>query len=181
MKKLTELAYAVGRSRPTALSGEEMQAIEDLLGAHDFQNFTLYSKILINKQLICCKQVHATKRNSHTVCFTNPTMAHQVCYGTVEKLITLSVDSDDCVHVIAFVKPFQVVGTCVVLKASLSTCPPLFQPYINILASDFVTTINDNTHIIAIHIDHISLKCFDLSTVGYQGLTTLVNESEVIL
>ena len=180
VKKLTEIAYAVGRSRPTALSAEEMQAVEDLLGAHDFHNFTLYSKILINKQLICSKQIHATKRNSYTVCFTNPMMAHQVCYGTVEKLLTLCVDSDDCVHVIAFVKPFQAVRSCVVLEASLSTCHPLIQPYIKTLVSDFVT-INDNANIIAIHIDHISLKCFDLSTVDYQGLTNLVNESEVIL
>ena len=51
--------------------------------------------------------------------------------------------------------------------------------FITTFMLQFVSIVGEYHNKLAIPIEHILFKCFDISTVGFSALTTLVNECEV--
>ncbi len=172
LKKLSGNVFAVGRSLNAKLNEEEVQAVHEVTTC---SSGMVHPKVFVNRQLISSKNVtRAKKKNSYTVAFTDPRHPDQVLYGTVQRFATLCIDPDSSIH-LAFMKTFQ-VDTCAVLEGL--HYEPETQPFAQLLASDFVSIVSCHDSVTAVPVEHICLKCIDISTVGYRGLTTLINENE---
>ena len=115
------------------------------------------------------------KRNSFTIGYLDLESPTQLNYGRVEKFLTCPADNPDCIH-IAVIQRLQV--DCCSNLLSL-VFPPEIKSVAPFLCSDFVMIVGEHQENVAISMEHILFKCFDISTVGFTALTTLVNESEV--
>ncbi len=77
----------------------------------------------------------------------------------------------------AIIEPLR-VETCDVLEHL--HFPRELQRLSSLICSDFVSIIPEPQSNIAIPVEHIVMKCVDISTVCFSGLTILVNEHEAL-
>ena len=79
---------------------------------------------------------------------------------------------------VAVIQQLKVESCCEVLSI---VYPPEILCLSPLLCSQFVSIVGESEYHnkVAIPIEHILFKCFDISTVGFSALTTLVNECEV--
>lgn len=162
------------------LKDDDAALVIQLLQEHNIHSIpcgivTFQPKIIIRNQLIfskCLKRVK--KRNSYTVAFFQPHSRNQLCYGRVDKFLTCPADTANCLH-IAIIEQLK-TESCQELQL---TYPPELQCVAPLLCSDFISILNEPCEKVAIPIECIFYKCFDISTCAYSGLTTLVNENEL--
>lgn len=169
--------FAVGNSQHSQFQEDEDRAIRLFIGSgdsHATMNVLVHRKLLVNRRLISSRQKRVTKRNRFTVAYTDPEPPHPVQYGTVEKLVTIYPDSDNAT-VLALVKPLNVVR-CKVLETL--AFPSQLEQYFQVLSSDCVSVCNPGCGVVAVLVENICLKCFDISTLDYHGLTPLIDENE---
>lgn len=135
---------------------------------------TLQPKIKIGEQIIFSQcQRRVKKRNSFTVAFIDPQDPAQFSYGRVERFLTCPADSLECVH-IAIITKLR-VESCQLLNMDY---PPEIRTLAPDLCADFVSVVGESVKV-AIPVEHILFKCFDISTIGFSGITTLVNQSKL--
>ena len=179
-RKLTDSISALGVPRNIVLEGEDEAAVKPLLEENTDQCVvvTLQPKITVRGQVIfsmCLKRVK--KRNSYTIAFTNPGLApakHN--FGRVIKFLSCPADSTDSFIHVAIIEQVRVEACRELLNLSY---PPEIKHLGPILSDDFVSIVSEYHENVAIPVEHILFKCFDISTEGFSCLTTLVNESEV--
>ena len=137
---------------------------------------TLQPKIVLQSKIIIFSKYsrRVKKRNSYTVTYTDPHAPSHIKYGRVEKFLTCPADSPDSIHV-AVIEELE-VGRCEELLSL--NFPPALQCLSDLLCNDFVSLVGVGNKI-AIPVEHIITKCFDISTVGVSLMTTLVCDSEV--
>ena len=177
--KLTDTVSAVGRPQHSTLNSEDAHVLQQLLENCNMDavptgsSVTLYPKMMIRSQVIFSKcATRVKKRNTYTVTYSDPQMPHQIAYGRVESFLC-PVDS---LH-LAIIKPINVQNSEILENLEY---PPEIQCLAPLLSTDFVSVTDEAQKSIAIPVEHIWTKCFDISTVGFSGLTTLVNENEVL-
>lgn len=95
-------------------------------------------------------------------------------YGRVEKFLTCPADSPDSIHV-ALIQAFDVQTYVKLLNLKY---PPEIRSLAPVLCSDFVSFTGEGQKVV-IPVEHIIMKCFDISTIGCSCITTLINQSEV--
>lgn len=162
------------------LKDDDAVIVHQLLQEHNIHSIpcgivTFQPKIRIGKQLIYSKCLkHVKKRNSYTVAFFQPHSRNKLRYGRVEMFVTCPADSANCLH-IAIIQQLK-TESCHELKL---TYPPELQCVATLLCCDFISILDEPYEKVAIPIQCILYKCFDISTCGFSGLTTLVNEYEV--
>ena len=162
------------------MDGEDKDIVLQLLENNNIRMksngiVTLQRRIILQDQIIyskCSKRV--TKRNSYTVTFTDPQAPTHVKYGRVNQFLTCPADSPDSMHV-AIIEGLE-VQHCEELVGL--NYPPEIMCLSPLLYSDFVSVVIEGPTI-AIPIEHIVMKCFDVTTIGFCGITTLVNQCEV--
>ena len=107
------------------------------------------------------------KRNSFTVVFLTHnllTLYMVVCKFLAFPATSHSVD-------IAIVRCLE-VSTCRILEQL--ALPPELQSFASLLSSDFVSVRNEG-QTLAIPVEHIYFKCFDISTRDISAITTLLS------
>ena len=130
--------------------------------------------MMINKKLVYSRQARRVKkRNNVTIVFTDPQMPSRVGYGIVEKFLRFPTNNCDYLHV-ALLKPLNLQPYTVFQSLQY---PAEISPFAKYFATDFMTVANECS-VIAIPVEHISAVCFNVSTVGSAGVTTLTNECE---
>ena len=138
---------------------------------------TLEPKIIIGNKIIFSQYSRRVqKRNSYTVAFADPEILTCIKYGPIKCFLTCPADSADNIH-LAVVEGLEVSSCNELLRLSYL---PEIQSLASILSSDYVTVIGEGPYL-AIPIEHIIIKCFDISTTGLSVITTLVSDCEVLL
>lgn len=179
-QKLTESVCAHGVAKNIVLESEDESLVCQLLEKNNITMnpcgiVTLHPKISLQHQTLFskyCKRVK--KRNNYTVAFTNPQRPTHVMYGRVEKFLTCPADSPDSIHV-ALIETFDVQPYAKLLNLKY---PPEIRSLAAVLCHDFISFTGEGQRVV-IPVEHIIMKCFDISTIGCSSITTLVNQSEV--
>ena len=134
----------------------------------------LYPKAIVHHQTISSKlATRMKKRNNNTLLYTDPEVSG-IQYGRVEAFVVLPQESLQ----LAVVQPLTV---CSYAEVKHLHIPEEMANQASLCFTDFVTLTGDCQPRVAIPIEHIVTKCFDITTTGFSGLTTLVNEKEVSL
>lgn len=138
---------------------------------------TLYPKIIMQDKTVICSQdcSRATKRNDYTVAFTDPERPSKVRYGRVCKFLSCPADSPDSIHV-AIIEELT-VQRCAELNSL--KFPPEIQSLSDLVCSDFFSAFAEG-HKLALPLEHIMSKCFDVSTNNLCIVTCVVSHSEVL-
>ena len=179
-RKLTEFISVIGVARNILLDEDET-IVRQLLEKDDILTIpcsvvTLLPKIKVRGQVIFSKHLkRVKKRNSFTVAYTDPETPTQTFYGLVERFLTCPADSPNSTHV-AIITQLRVESCNELLKI---TYPTDIQDIAPLLCTDFLSIVGESNDRVAIPIEHILFKCFNISTHGLCALTTLVNECEV--
>ena len=84
-------------------------------------------------------------------------------------------DSAEGMHV-AIIEELQI---CCCTELESMQFPPEIQPLAQLLCSDFFSVLNEE-HKVAIPIEHILSKCFNVSTAALCIITPMVCDSEVL-
>ena len=178
-RKLTNSVSALGASRNITIERDNEILVRQLLYENKIDDLpsgivTLQSKVIIRGHVIFSKQSKCVKRrNSYTVAFSDPHTPCKLNYGRVEKFLTCPADNPDCVH-LAILQQLNVQ-----LCKDLFNCPPEIQCLAPVLYSDYISIISENKERVAVPVEHILMKCFDISTIGFSAITVLVNECEI--
>ena len=138
---------------------------------------TVYPKIVLQGKVVIYSRdyTQSKRRNNFTVSFTDPERPSSLRYGQVQKFFSYPADSPDSMHV-AIIEELK-VQRCMELE--YLNFPPELQSLSDLLCSDFYSVL-DGEHLIAIPIEHISSKCFHISTAGLCIITSMVCDSEVL-
>ena len=169
---------AVGVAKNTPLESEDEEVVLQLMEKKNIpmnseKMVTLQPKIKIHGQTISSKCLRRTqKRSNYTIVFTDTTLSNQLIYGRVECFLTCPADSTECIHV-AVVEVLQ-VKCC----ESLLSYPPEIKCLSSILTNDFVSVVREGPKV-AVPVERIVMKCFEISTAAGTFITTLVGQSEV--
>ena len=164
------------------LGKEDESALKPLLESNNIDMNScgivkLYTKIIIQDSVVIYSKEskRITKRNSYTVTFVDPERPSHIRYGRVLKFLRYPPDSPDgiCAAIIEELK----IDRCRELE-SLSF-PPEIQCISHLLCADFVSVVGELPKV-AIAIDHIVAKCFDISSVSFSIISSLVCHSEVL-
>ncbi len=134
----------------------------------------VYQKVNIRDQLFFSMHVkRVTKRNTYTVIYKNDQSHLQ--YARVEKFVSVTTASSVSIHA-AILRPL-----CVVCGLTAVHCPSEFQDLEMLLFEDFVTVQSEGLNLIAVPLQVIVSRCFDVSTSGISVVTALNNVLEVAL
>lgn len=155
------------------LESEDEAVVVDLLQQYSVDTIsgmaaTFYPKVVISGMEISSKYLsRVTKRNNYTVAFTH---LGELKYGRVHSFLTCPPDSSRSVH-LAIIIELQV-------KQMLQLrCPPEIESLAPLLTGDFVY-ISEGCKV-AVPIEHIVIKCSEISIASSSVVTTLVSQSEV--
>ena len=130
---------------------------------------TSYPKVLIRGQLFISNAgSRSTKRNSSTVSFCDPTQPHSVCFGVIQRFISIQ----DTLHV-ALVFPVTVTP----FELFSQDLPHEIAAFKDIITSDYVAT-NGREELIAVQISDITIMYFNVSTAATSLLTPLLKEMD---
>ena len=179
-RKLTVSVSALGVPKNITLDSEDDDVVCELLkrnnvAMNEQKIVTLQPKIIVHDRVIFSKGSRRVQKiNSYTVTFTDPEVPTHLKYGRVKCFITCPPDSPDSVH-IAVIEGLE-VQPCIELLGL--RYPPEIQCLISVITSDFVSIVGEGNKV-TIPIEHIVMKCFDVSTRGLSIVTTLVSDSEV--
>ena len=176
-RQLTDSLSVVGMAKNITLESDDEDVVLQLMEKHNIDMnsdkiVTFHPKIVINGLEISSKylsRVH--KRNNYTAAFTH---LGQLKYGRIKYFLTCPADSSQSVH-IAVIDELQIVCYEELLQLSY---PPEIQCLSSILTSDFVCVVTEGPRV-AVPIEHIVIKCCEISVTGSILLTTLVGQSEV--
>lgn len=179
--KLSDNISALGIPQRSSLDHEESVTVNQLLrcntgtGLNEIHVVT-YTKIRHHAHVIFSKSAKKVrKRNSYTVALSDPQADENLKYGEVEKFVICVPDTQESIH-IAIIKPLRV--TCCEALNNLNY-PHELQGLATVLSADFVSVVDEPESKVAIPLEHIVMKCFNISTVGFARIT-LVNEGEVV-
>ena len=137
---------------------------------------TIYPKIILQENVILHSQdyTRSTRRNDFTVSFTDPQRPCNLRFGRIQKFFSYPANSDESIHV-AIIQELEVHPCTELEKLQF---PPEILSLSSLLSSDFFSVSNGDR--IAIPMEHILSKCFDISTFGLSIITPLVCNSEVL-
>ena len=132
---------------------------------------TLYPKIVLRNKVIIHSQdcTRSTRRNDFTISFTDPERPSNLRYGNVRKFLSYPANSAESIHV-AIIQELE-THCCSELESL--QFPPEIQSLSHLLCSDFFSVLNGDNKI-AVPVEHILSKCFDVSTVDLCIITPMV-------
>ena len=138
---------------------------------------TLYPKIVLQDKVVIHSQdcTRSTRRNDFTILFIDPERPSTLRYGNVQKFLSYPANSAESMH-IAIIQELE-IHCCSELESL--QFPPEIQSLSHLLCSDFFSVRNGDNKI-AIAIEHILSKCFNISTAGLCIITPMVCDSEVL-
>ena len=124
----------------------------------------VYPKIILHDKVIIHSQdcTRSTRRNNFTVSFTDPERPSNLRYGKIQKFLSYPANSAESIYV-AIIQELE-IHRCTELESL--QFPPEIQSLSHLLCSDFFSVLNGD-HKIAIPVEHILSKCFDVSSVVY--------------
>lgn len=165
--------YTLGMAKNITLEIDDEAVVLDLLRKYSVNMnsgnmVTYHPKIMISGQEISSKYLsRVQKRNNYTVAFTN---LGELKYGRVKYFLTCPADSSQSVH-LAVIHELQI-------KELLQLrYPSEIKSLASILTSDFVYVTEGIK--VAVPIEHIVIKCTEMSIAGSSVITTLVGQAEV--
>ena len=176
-RQLSTSLFVIGKSKNIPLEREDESLILQLMNEYKIEMnsermVTFHPKIAINGQQISSKyRSRVQKRNNYTVAFSH---LGKVKYGEIKYFITCPADSAHSIH-IAVIDVQQVQCYEELLKLSY---PPEIQCLSSILTSDFVCMTTKGPRV-AVPIEHILIKCCEITVLDTIIVTTLVGRSEV--
>ena len=173
---ISEAIRAVGRVHNEALDEPTAEALRKLTGNFDLYReglpVTSYSRVISRNMLLFSRSTsRSEKRNSHTctVAFIDPQKAYQVSFGNIEKLITIS-NVPEATH-IAVISPLALVRQSNIFKHTFPSEMACVQA---IVTDDYVFPQKEQQPVVAVPIENITLKCFNVSTSTLSVLCMLI-------
>ena len=137
----------------------------------------MHPKIILRNQLIFSrKATRVKKRNSYTVKYRDMHESDELHYGRVEKFVTICTPlrlSEVSTSHVAIIRPLYV-------RPGLSgiNCPEETLQLMPLLFDTIITILGEKSQLVAITLDKIVCKCFDVSTGAISYLLPIINEKE---
>ncbi|CAI8020857.1 hypothetical protein GBAR_LOCUS12434 [Geodia barretti] len=180
--QLSQSLAGVGVAKTISLDMEDESILKPLLEKNSvvinaYGTVKLWPKMILQDKVTIYSQAskRVTKRNSYTVTFVDPERPTCVRYGRVQKFVCCPPDTPDSVNA-AIVQELK-VHRCMELEALCF--PSDIRCLSELVCCDFVSVVGELSKL-AIPVEHIMAKCFDISTVNMCVITQMVCHSEVL-
>ena len=180
--QLDQSIAGVGVAKIISLDREDVSVLKPLLeknGAviNAYGTVKLWPKIILQDKVTIYSQAskRVTKRNNYTVTFVDPENPTHVKYGRIQKFVCCPPDSPDSMNA-AIVQELK-VRRCMELEAL--DFPSDIECLSDLVCSDYVSVVGE-LPLLAIPVEQILAKCFDISSVDLCIITSMVCHSEVL-
>lgn len=186
ISSLTDTISAVGRQSRKRIEDSELDVINAMLnsrGKHPLPSGTYgvyHAKIKISDQVVFSYSMkNVKKRNSYTVAYSEPGTS-AVLYGAVYRFISSPAGplGEADTHHVVLLKPLKQLQEKVLPLLNVQRPSDMsIKKYLPILDDNFIA-VTETTHLSAICMEDIIMKCFTVSTGSVILITSLVNQTE---